>query len=265
MCLVIEDATALRSSAVAGPAPAVEAGTRIYAIGDVHGHLDLLTRLMDLIVADARQAPAGTRPRIVMLGDYVDRGPASRGVLDLLSGPPPSGFERICLKGNHESMMEIFMEDPRMAGGWLPNGGAEAVNSYGLSVDSSEPVALERLSMALRRAVPATHHRFLAELDLMHVCGDYFFAHAGVDPTRPLDQQRGEALMWIRGPFLNSGVDFGKIVVHGHTITARPEVRSNRIGIDTGAYASGRLTCLVLDGTSRRFITACGDTNKEKC
>lgn len=234
--------------------PAVAPGVRVYAIGDIHGRLDLLIRLMAQITEDSRCAEANVRFQLVFLGDYVDRGPESKGVLDMLSAPPPAGFERVCLKGNHEAMMEVFMDSPRDATAWLINGGAEAVESYGLSVQGCEASDHECLSMALQRAVPAAHHRFLKDLALMHVCGDYAFVHAGVEPDRPLNRQRPEGVMWIRRPFLHSLQDFGKIIVHGHTITDQPEVRSNRIGIDTGAYASGHLTCLVLEGTGRRFL-----------
>lgn len=234
--------------------PRTEDGVCVYAIGDIHGRLDLLRALLERIGAHARTLPAGVRPRLVLLGDYIDRGPDSRGVLDLLAAPPSEGFERVCLKGNHEDFLLDFLEHPGGGLVWLSNGGLETLASYGVPTTAAGPAMLPALASALRAAMPLEHRRFLAELDLLHVCGDYLFVHAGLDPRRPLHQQGAGTLLWIREPFLSSEADFGYTVVHGHSISYEPDVRRNRIGIDTGAFATGRLTCLVLHGEDRMFL-----------
>jgi diadenosine tetraphosphatase ApaH/serine/threonine PP2A family protein phosphatase len=234
-------------------APQVPDGERIYAIGDIHGRDDLLLRLHGLIRADLDASPA-VRPIAVYLGDYVDRGPGSFEVLDhLVNDPLP--FESVALKGNHEDMMLSFLDgdaDPM----WLYNGGIETLASYRIALSGHQFGAfdLQSIREGLLAALPESHRRFLNALELSLARGDYFFVHAGVRPGRPLDQQDPREMMWIRGRFLGSQTDFGKRVVHGHTITAEPEVKFNRIGIDTGAFATGRLTCLVLERSHVRFL-----------
>lgn len=235
--------------------PSVEPGVRIYAVGDVHGRADLLEALFDRIAVHAEETPPDVTPRLVMLGDYVDRGPDSRGVLDLLAGPPPAGMERICLKGNHEDFLLRFLDDPSIGPLWFANGGAATLRSYGLDPSTT---GLEALSAGLAAALPAAHKAILAGLDLTHVSGDYMFVHAGVDPAVPLDRQRERTLLWIREPFLSHPGPLPRMVVHGHTISDRPDQQAHRIGIDTGAFATGRLTCLVLEGRDRLFLTAAG-------
>jgi serine/threonine protein phosphatase 1 len=236
---------------------AVPAGCRIYAVGDIHGRLDLLTALTVTIVADAREG-APSRRRIVYLGDYVDRGLWSREVIDhLLAGPLPE-FEAIHLLGNHESMMREFLDDTGVGPTWMMNGGDRTLSSYGVAADDAlwaPRSAFEHLQAAFRARLPRAHRKFLESLRLMHIEGDYAFVHAGVRPGVALDRQVEEDLIWIREPFLSSIEDFGKIVVHGHTIAPRPDMQPNRIGIDTGAYSSNRLTCLVLEGDKRRFLS----------
>ncbi len=235
----------------------VPAGCRIYAVGDIHGRLDLLNALNAAISADAR-ASAPARRCVVYLGDYVDRGLWSREVIDcLLAGPLP-GFEAIHLLGNHERMMRDFLDDTGIGPTWMMNGGDRTLSSYGVPADDAlwaPRTAFDRLQAAFRTRLPPAHRDFLESLRLMHIEGDYAFVHAGVRPGMALDAQVEEDLIWIREPFLSSVEDFGKIVVHGHTITPRPDMQANRIGIDTGAYSSNRLTCLVLEGNTRRFLS----------
>ncbi|HEY4141397.1 MAG TPA: metallophosphoesterase [Pseudolabrys sp.] len=228
-----------------------DAAVRIYAIGDIHGRLDLLDRAIDAIDRDLKErgGPALT----VTLGDYVDRGPASRGVLDRLSvNPFPSPY--VALKGNHELMLEAFLADPTVGPQWKDFGGLETLHSYGISASRflmgwDYPAA----AAALREAV-TPHIAFLQSLKTSHSHGKYFLCHAGVRPGIALDHQDDHDLMWIRAEFLDSDLDFGKVVVHGHTPVERPEVKANRINIDTGAFATGELTCVALDESGHRFL-----------
>jgi serine/threonine protein phosphatase 1 len=236
--------------------PEAPAGSRVYAIGDIHGCLGLLKTLHERIAADAERH-AGCRRVIVYLGDYVDRGLDSRGVIDLLLSEPLPGFERIHLKGNHEDTVLRFLEDEQVGPGWLAYGGAPTLYSYGIQPPDSATDAdgLARAREELAQKLPPDHLAFLRELVLTHEEGGYLFVHAGLRPAVALESQDPEDLMWIRDEFLRSDEDFGRVVVHGHSITDEPEVRVNRIGIDTGAFASGRLTCLVLDGPTRSIIS----------
>ncbi|MFP4002282.1 MAG: metallophosphoesterase family protein [Alphaproteobacteria bacterium] len=215
----------------------------IYAIGDVHGRDDLLERLYGQIQADAERRYWNRVRRIVHLGDYVDRGPASRQVIErAIAGLP--GFESVCLKGNHEDMMLSYLETGTRwdAEQWLINGGLETLESYGAA---GEPLDI----IAVRDAIGERHWRWLEGLKLSHREPGYFFVHAGIVPGRPLEEQEEKDLLWIRYAFLNSREDHGVRVVHGHTPVDAPEVRPNRINLDTGAYFSGHLTCAVFDGT----------------
>ncbi len=232
---------------------------RVYAIGDIHGRLDLLLRLNDMIRRDADTSGA-SRHIVVYLGDYVDRGPDSYGVVEVLRTRPLAEFEHIFLKGNHEDLMLRFMADGGMARSWLGNGGGATLKSYGVSTLGIllGQSGLQRMSAKLDRSLPDDHRAFYRDLRLQHVEGDYLFVHAGVRPGIPLAEQAEDDLMWIRHEFLNAEGDFGKIVVHGHSITDRPDIKPNRIGIDTGAFRSDRLTCLVLDGATRRFLDTSG-------
>lgn len=235
-------------------APRVPARRRIYAVGDIHGRNDLLRLLHAQIRADAASAGGACQLVVVYLGDYVDRGPGSFEVIDTLVNEPLTGFEQIFLRGNHEDMMLDFMAGPPDSL-WLFNGGNATLESYGLpgAVFSTDR-KLESLRRGLVEAMPASHRTFLQSLRLSHEEGDYLFVHAGVRPGRPLGQQEARDVMWIRGPFLNSQADFGRRIVHGHTITPEPDIRVNRIGIDTGAFFSGCLTCAVFEGASLRFL-----------
>jgi serine/threonine protein phosphatase 1 len=235
--------------------PLAPAGTRIYAIGDIHGCIELLAELHRAIGADV-QGCAAQRRVMVYVGDYIDRGPDSKSVIELVSSRPLAGFETVCLAGNHEEMMLDFLDDVAAAPRWYFNGGNETLSSYG--VDSSAALrtgsGLAEMQQNLARNLPASHLAFLRALLPSHVEGDYMFVHAGILPGCPLAEQDRADLLWIRGEFLSSDADHGGCVVHGHTIVGEAEIHPNRIAIDTGAFASGRLTCLVLEGDERRFL-----------
>jgi len=232
----------------------MEDNRRVYVIGDIHGRSDLLDRIVEEIKRDTETKPAA-ETLTVTLGDYVDRGPDSRGVLDRLIGNPfPTKY--IGLKGNHEELFEAFLSDPSVASQWRRLGGIETLHSYRVPVSSLMiGKGFEEASSALRQAVPPEHLSFLASLKLSMSVGGYFLCHAGVRPGIPLEHQSTADLLWIRNEFLNSKMNFGKIVIHGHTPAESPEVLPNRINIDTGAFVTGRLTCLVLEGASRRFLS----------
>ncbi|ODR97200.1 hypothetical protein AUC70_13145 [Methyloceanibacter stevinii] len=229
-------------------------GQVVYAIGDIHGRSDLLTELLALIESDAAGGIAAKT--LVFLGDYVDRGPDSRGVIELLSANLPPGFATHFLKGNHEQFLLDFLDDPSWLDGWLRNGGEQTLRSYGADIDGlrdrrAPPAAWRD---AFLEALPEAHLRFLTTLELKCVVGDYVFVHAGLRPGVPLDRQAPDDLLWIRHEFLDSEEPFGKIVVHGHTPERTPVVRPNRIGIDTGAVFSGSLTALRLENGTRAFL-----------
>ncbi len=239
---------------------AVPPDHRVYAVGDIHGCLDLLLALEDQILQDAAAAPESRRT-IVYLGDYVDRGPDCAGVIDHLIRPR-DGFERVFLRGNHEDFLLRFIagDDDGVRRGelWLINGGDTTLRSYGIDVPlfAVNTVTLRDLRDRFEAALPPAHRAFLEATALSHRVGDYFFVHAGVRPDRPLDAQDGQDLMWIRDPFLWSEADLGAVVVHGHTPVSQPEIRPNRIGVDTGAVYNGRLTAVVLSGTQTSFLSA---------
>ena len=235
------------------PAPMVPAGSRIYAIGDIHGRADLLAELHRLIRADAERAPA--RRVAVYLGDYVDRGLQSREVIDLLLSAPLEGFDRVHLKGNHEAALLDFLDDGRIGPAWMRVGGDATLASYGVARAVGGDAAFEITRSHFGEMLPESHVRFLRRLAMWHDEGDYRFVHAGVRPGVPLDRQSETDLLWIRDEFLLFRGSLERVIVHGHTITEDPDVQPNRIGIDTGAFATGRLTCLVLEGTERRFLS----------
>jgi serine/threonine protein phosphatase 1 len=226
---------------------------RLYVIGDIHGRSDLLDSIVDQINRDIETF--GDRESVtITLGDYIDRGPDSRGVLDRLARNPfPTRY--VALKGNHEALLEDFLRDPSVAEQWRRIGGLETLYSYGVRTgDLMLGRGFDEAAHALRAAVPEEHRAFFASLKPFVNFGNYFFCHAGIRPNVPLDRQDIKDLLWIRDEFLNSKRDFGKMVVHGHSPNEWPEVRRNRINIDTGAFATGRLTCLVIDGERSHFL-----------
>ncbi|MCZ6862974.1 MAG: metallophosphoesterase family protein [Alphaproteobacteria bacterium] len=237
--------------------PAIPAGHRVYAIGDIHGRADLLAQLHRQIQGDAANAPEGFKKTIIHLGDYVDRGLDSMGVIDLLLTAPLDDFESICLKGNHEDTLIRFLEDPSLGPGWFAIGGDATVLSYGIRIPAglTSTQYFEYAWKEFRTLVPQDHWEFLASLQLMHQIGDYVFVHAGIKPGVPLEQQDPEDLMWIRGEFLGSKLAHEKVVVHGHMLKSQPDIQANRIGIDTGAFATNVLTCIVLEGVTQRFLS----------
>ncbi|MBI3444234.1 MAG: serine/threonine protein phosphatase [Magnetospirillum sp.] len=239
--------------------PKVPDGTRVYAIGDIHGRLDLLESLFEDICDEIRQTPV-SRPVVVFLGDLIDRGPDSRRVIErIMGGPEPKGplasARYVCLRGNHEDTMLEFLADFSVGPRWFRNGGLDAIRSYVGQVDSALAHDYPALQRLFYRALPGSHLRFLSRNPAFHVEGDYLFVHAGIRPGIALEHQDSYDMMWMREPFLSSEEDHGKMVVHGHSIVPEPESRHNRIAIDTGAYRTGRLTCLVLDGAERRFLS----------
>jgi serine/threonine protein phosphatase 1 len=226
---------------------------RVYVIGDIHGRSDLLDRMIGEIVRDLEANPAEDS-LAVTLGDYIDRGPDSRGVLDRLARNP-FPIRLIALKGNHEALLETFLRDPAIAGDWRRLGGLETLHSYGVPVAAMMMGRdYQEAADALRVAMPFEHFEFLRMLKVSFTWGKYFFCHAGVLPGVPLERQSEHHLLWIRDQFLASQADFGKIVVHGHTPRETPEVLPNRINVDTGAFITGRLTCAVLGTDSVRFL-----------
>lgn len=229
--------------------PLVPDHKRIYAVGDIHGRLDLLTALQAAIDEDMAAHP-GPDCIEVYLGDYVDRGPQSAGVLEALL-QRRKDRKAICISGNHEAVMLDSLMSQESFSRWLRMGGLETVFSYVRPAAGADEA---RLWNEWRGAVPAEHISFLRQLTSYFVCGDYAFVHAGLRPGVPLEEQSREDLMWIRREFLDHPDWFGHCIVHGHTPMKDPEVLGNRINIDTGAYATGHLTCLVLEGADRFLI-----------
>lgn len=236
-----------RAAALAAEAPA---DTRVYAVGDIHGCLDQLKVLQEGILQDAAESSAA-RKVVVYLGDYVDRGPDSRGVIDHLIEQPLEGFKSIHLMGNHEQFMLDFLRDSDVMRIWLLNGGDETLRSFDVNPFTGGPDGLQN---ALREALTAKEQKFLRNLRLSHTEGDYHFVHAGVKPGVALDAQDPHDLLWIRDEFLGSKEDFGKIIVHGHSPRAKPEEPANRINVDTGAVYGGPLTAVVLEADARHFL-----------
>ncbi|WP_428410473.1 metallophosphoesterase family protein [Hyphococcus sp.] len=230
---------------------AVPDGKRIYAIGDIHGRADMLDELLYDIEKEAGSLDAA---QLVFLGDYVDRGDDSRGVIERLIRIAAEHEDAVFLKGNHEELMLDFLEEPEDLGHWLDWGGEETLESYGIHTVGQPKEALAEQWFAL---APKTHFDFLKSLKLHHVEGDFLFVHAGLRPGAPLEEQTDADMLWIRKRFHNASPeerpDF--VVVHGHTPTAKPVDAGWRIGVDTGAVYGGMLTAVVLEGTERRFLS----------
>lgn len=229
--------------------PRLPDGIRIYAISDIHGCADLLQQMFTVIDKDL--ATIGSRrPIHVFLGDYIDRGPDSCRTIELLI-ERSRRHESVFLKGNHEAFLSDVLKDPSQLEQWKQFGGLQTLTSYGLR-PSLKPDAAEQADLVHQLATRVPHHQqhFLNNLRLRFVCGDFFFVHAGVKPGVPLARQQEHDLLWIREEFLQSEAHFGKYIVHGHTPVQEPDIRFNRINIDTGAYATGNLTLLTLQGDS---------------
>ena len=235
----------------------VPAGKRLYCVGDIHGRADLLEELHSQIVLDS-QGFTG-QCHIIYLGDYVDRGDGSCQVLDLLISHQLSDFETCHLLGNHEQAMLDFLKDPLAMAPWLTWGGADTLRSYEI-VPSPFPTRAElvRVHKLLKKALPTSHEAFLQSCSASHSEGSYYFVHAGIRPGVALEKQSVEDKLWIRDEFLQSKKNHGAIIVHGHNISPEVEILPNRIGIDTGAYSSGVLTSLVLEGESLRLLQTGG-------
>lgn len=229
-------------------------GVRIYAIGDLHGRADLLQAMLEEVALDQDLRPV-ERSIILFLGDYVDRGPSSKEVLDILLECAKRN-ESVFLKGNHEAFLLRFLEEPAILAEWRLHGGLNTLISYGLDVSfSPDEHEYVRLSQELAHQTPANHLAFLNGLRLSFQCGDFLFVHAGVRPGGNIEDQAERDLLWIREEFLDYTGSFGAFVVHGHTPVRHPEIRSNRLNIDTGAFATGRLSCAVIEASTIKLLT----------
>jgi serine/threonine protein phosphatase 1 len=240
----------------ARPLPAIPPGERVYAIGDIHGRLDLFTALAGAVENDDA-ARGAAETRIILLGDLVDRGHDSAGVVqrvaELMKASEPVRLN----KGNHEQVLvKAAHGSQRAARGLLEMGGYETLASYGIDQAEADHGTLQDLAALIGRRLPADHVALLDRGEDKVVLGDYLFVHAGIRPGEPLQDQSVRDMRWIREPFLSHDGDHEHVVVHGHTNTAEPAVGRNRIGIDTGAYMSGRLTALGLEGERRWLIEA---------
>lgn len=244
----------LFSTAESAPPPAVPAGSRAYAVGDVHGRADLFAALIEAVDEDdVARGPAQTT--VVLLGDLVDRGPDSAGVIALARDWSERRAVR-ALMGNHEEMFLESFENEEVLRQFLRFGGRETVLSYPIDPATYTAASLAETQTLMRTAVPAQDIAYLRAMEDMVTIGDYLFVHAGIRPGVPLDQQRVGDLRWIREPFTSCRDRLGPVVIYGHTIYENPEIGFNRIGIDTGAYQSGRLTAIGLEGISRWLIEA---------
>lgn len=230
---------------------------RAYGIGDVHGRLDLLCDLLARIDRDNEARPPA-KTFIILLGDLVDRGPDSKGVIDYLLHHRSNGAARmVFVKGNHEELfLRVLDGDEEVVNDWLAYGGYECAESYGVSQGSTLNATPGQIIERLRAAVPASHRKFLADMADTFRFGDYLFVHAGIRPGVPVEDQLGKDLRWIREGFLDDRTDHGLCVIHGHTIVDGPEEHPHRIALDTGAYKSDLLTAIGLEGTKRWFLEA---------
>lgn len=238
--------------------PVVPPGVRAYAIGDVHGRLDLLDELLAAIDRDnARRGTA--RTHLVMLGDLIDRGPDSRGVVERLRRFDLPGIEPVLLCGNHEeALLRLIAGERGLLDDWLTFGGSECLASYGVDPEALRGLSERDAGALIREAIPSTHQSFLQSFGDTVTIGDYLFVHAGIRPGVHLSMQLQRDLRWIRQPFLDDDRDHGCVVVHGHTISEEVVELPNRIGLDTGAYRSGRLSAIGLEGSERWFLETGG-------
>jgi len=234
--------------------------SHLYVVGDIHGRLDLVTDICRAIEKDTLKIRARD-PVVVFLGDYIDKGPNSREVVDFLCRLPNRGsLKYLFLRGNHEDRLLKFLAHPELHGeAWLAHGGREAFASYGIRTEAFGPKPnWAKLHSAFRSRLPIDHENFLVNTRLAVAWRSFLVVHAGLNPAASLAEQDPHDLMWIRESFLRSSVDWGLRVIHGHVPVATPEFHSNRIAIDTGAYSTGILTCLVLNGDSIRILQSTG-------
>lgn len=236
-------------------APTLPEGLRVYAVGDIHGRDDLFAALLDQIEADnAVRPPADCA--LILLGDLVDRGPSSAAVIDRAIALKVRWPAFHWLTGNHEEVFaKALAGDLSALKFFCRIGGEETILSYGIDPADYARMTYEELSGALKAAVPAAHRDFLATGEELIILGDYAFVHAGLRPGVPINAQKPSDLRWIREPFLSALDHFGRFVVHGHTITSAVDERPNRLGIDTGAYATGKLTAVAIEGVERWYLT----------
>ncbi|WBL82515.1 serine/threonine protein phosphatase [Bradyrhizobium xenonodulans] len=229
--------------------PILPEGIRIYAISDIHGCADLLQQMFTVIDRDL--TTIGSRRAIhVFLGDYIDRGPDSNRTIELLMERGMK-HESVFLKGNHEAFLLDVLNAPSQLQNWKQYGGLQTLTSYGLRPSlNPDRAEQDELIRQLSQAIPSRQLYFLSSLRARFVCGDFFFVHAGVRPGIPLARQQEQDMLWIREEFLESNMNFGKYIVHGHTPVQQPDIRRNRVNIDTGAYATGNLTLLTLQDDS---------------
>ena len=234
--------------------PAGARGYRAYVVGDVHGRLDLLEDLLAKIHAELQRRPSA-KTLLVFVGDLIDRGPQSAQVVERLRNYKRPGIRPTFILGNHEEvLLRILKGEAQLITKWRWFGGSECLQSYGVDPDALSRLTNEEALAVVRRAIPAAHVEFLESFVDSCRFGDFLFVHAGIRPGVALDQQLQSDLRWIREPFLLDDTDHGFIVVHGHTISNRVEERPNRLGIDTGAYRTGILTALAIEGTQRWLL-----------
>ena len=240
--------SAAPSRSVNASAPA---DTRIYAVGDIHGRADLLNDITARIDDDVRRRPIAHTVE-VYLGDYIDRGPDSRTVIDLLAVRLVA-TRAVCLRGNHEAVMEGFLEDPAILPYWEQLGGMQTLASYGIELNDENETALN-VHRRFVEAFPRAHELFMQCLRHQFSCGDFLFVHAGIRPDIPIEHQDINDLIWIRSEFLDSTQKHERFIVHGHTPVPHPDIRHNRINIDTCAWRTGTLTCIAIEGSTILFL-----------
>jgi serine/threonine protein phosphatase 1 len=242
----------------------VPAGHRAYAIGDIHGRLDLLDQLLDMIHRELDERPA-RKTMLVFVGDLIDRGPNSAQVIERLRTYRRPGVRTVFILGNHEEvLLRILGGDAELITKWRWFGGTECLESYGIDVARLAALAPEAQLAMLRQAIPREHVAFLESFVDSCRFGDYLFVHAGIRPGVPVEQQLQSDLRWIREPFLFDETDHGFVVVHGHTISAEVEEKPNRIGIDTGAYRSGVLSALALEDGKRWYVATAATAEADR-
>ena len=229
-------------------------GVRIFAVGDIHGHLGLLDEMLGAIGAEIERLPPA-RNLVIFLGDLIDRGPDSAGVVERLATMDHQPFRAVFITGNHEEvLLRILDGEASIIADWLRFGGLQCAESYGLDGKALRTMDGGEAARLIRGAVPDRHEQFLRSFADSFSAGDYLFVHAGIRPGLPVEQQSLTDLRWIRSPFLECRDNHPQIVVHGHSISREVEFLPGRIGIDTGAYRSGVLSAVVLEGKDRRVL-----------